>query len=358
MLKRDNKYRFETIFSSDLICSLLLGCMVGLLAFGCRALSEAPPRKSSATVEMDTSSAMADKRKKRGTPTVPKYDEEDAPRKMDAGLDRVNPPPRPPANRYPWLTGEVVDTIARRFSPPEGFGRIRVAKNSFADWLRNLPLLSGKPDVLLFNGSVKANQNAHEAVVDIDVGRGDLQQCADAVMRLRAEYLRVSGKGDEICFRFTNGSDAVWRKWRSGYRPKLEGRRVTWQRRAKPGGSYSVFRKYLVKVFQYAGTASLEKEMPLVKEGSPIAAGNVFIKGGFPGHAVLVADVAENDRGERVFLLLQSYMPAQQMHILKNPQDKSMSPWYRYVPSADLSTPEWHFERGSLRRFSNRRCDR
>ena len=52
--------------------------------------------------------------------------------------------------------------------------------------------------------------------------------------------------------------------------------------------------------------------------------GDVFIKGGFPGHAVVVLDMAENDRtGQRVFLLAQSYMPAQDIHIMKNPTNAS-----------------------------------
>lgn len=36
---------------------------------------------------------------------------------------------------------------------------------------------------MLYNGSQKPNQSVHYAVFDIDVGKEDLQQCADAVMR-------------------------------------------------------------------------------------------------------------------------------------------------------------------------------
>jgi hypothetical protein len=81
----------------------------------------------------------------------------------------------------------------------------------------------------------------------------------------------------------------------------------------------------------------------------------VFIKGGFPGHAVLVIDMAINPAtGERRFMLLQSYMPAQDMHVLKNPKAPDGSPWYP-VPAdkAELATPEWVFPAGTLRRFKN-----
>jgi hypothetical protein len=261
-------------------------------------------------------------------------------------------------DHYPWLEKEVADTVLSRFAPPEGYARIEAGASSLAFWLRHLPLLSGRPGVLLFNGQRKGNQSAQEAVIDIDVGQRDLQQCADAVIRLRAEFLRVSGRDEAICFKFTNGSDAVWSRWQEGYRPVLEGRKVGWQRLAAPGSSYAVFKRYLTRVFQYAGSASLEREMKPVDASETVQPGDVFIEGGFPGHAVMVVDVAENKKRERVFLLLQSYMPAQQMHVLKNPNDPSLSPWYRYKPDEPLETPEWRFNAGKLRRFSGRRCER
>ncbi len=259
---------------------------------------------------------------------------------------------------YPWLDAAVAETLSSRFAPPSGYRRVAAEPSSFAAWLRGLPLLPGRPDVLLFNGRKKGNQSAQAAVVDIDVGNRDLQQCADAVMRLRAEYLRVAKRDAEICFRFTSGSDAVWTRWRAGERPSVDGRKVTWRRKAGRNGTYAEFKRYLIKVFQYAGTASLEKELEKVVPPRPVAPGDVFIEGGFPGHAVVVVDVAEKDTGERVFLLLQSYMPAQQMHILKNPDARDLSPWYRYHPAEPLTTPEWRFSAKALRRFAGRPCDR
>ena len=104
-------------------------------------------------------------------------------------------------------------------------------------------------------------------------------------------------------------------------------------------------------VFSYAGTASLEKELASVDQIDDIAPGDVFIKGGFPGHAVLVADVAVNPvtKAKR-FLLVQSFMPAQEMHVLRNPQNPDGSPWYS-PPPGPLVTPEWTFPAGSLRRW-------
>ena len=80
----------------------------------------------------------------------------------------------------------------------------------------------------------------------------------------------------------------------------------------------------------------------------------MFIKGGSPGHAVIVVDVAIYPQtGKKVFLLAQSYMLAQQTHILVNPANRGLSPWYELSDNDEgkLYTPEWVFEKKDLKRF-------
>jgi hypothetical protein len=150
-------------------------------------------------------------------------------------------------------------------------------------------------------------------------------------MRLRGEWLFASGHKADIRFNDT------------------EGKRLSFAARRDAG--YASFRKYMDYVFGYAGTYSLEHELKPVPAGD-IAIGDVFIKGGFPGHAVLVADMAENAAtGEKRFLLVQSYMPAQDMHVLKNPAAIDGSPWYPAAFVGELKTPEWTFAPGALRRW-------
>ncbi len=107
----------------------------------------------------------------------------------------------------------------------------------------------------------------------------------------------------------------------------------------------------MISIFSYAGTASLSKELkPVQVEDMQI--GDVFIRGGFPGHAVIVVDMAENvQTGEKLFMLAQSYMPAQDFHILVNPTDTGLSPWYNTNIGEELITPEWRFYKGELMRF-------
>lgn len=254
----------------------------------------------------------------------------------------------PPAPDAP----EPTSSLAARVPPPPGYHRLPVPEDAFAAWLRRLPLKPDCPPVHLFDGRKKARQDVHAAVVDLDVGQENLQQCADAVIRLRAEWLWASGRKAEIRFRFTSGALALWSRWAAGDRPVFGPRHsVTWSRTAEADDSYPNFRRYLDTVFRCAGTASLARELRPVADPRDVRPGDVFICGGYPGHAVLVADAAEDSAGRRVFLLLQSHMPAQEIHLLKNPKDDALSPWYSVDFKEQLVTPEWTFTPKKLRRF-------
>ena len=259
---------------------------------------------------------------------------------------------------YAWRNGaavEVSQTLAARIAPPPGFRRVEAPPASFAAWLRGLPLKPPGAPVLLHTGAPKGRQDVHVAVIDIDVGTRDLQQCADATMRLRAEWLFASGRPGEIAFNDTGSARPItFTRWAAGERPRVSGKALVWSPSARADASYASFRRYMDVVFIWAGTYSLEHQL-VAKPVAEIAAGDLFIKGGFPGHAVLVADVVENQAtGERRFLLVQSFMPAQDMHVLKNPATADGSPWYPLDFGDRLVTPEWVFPRESLRGWEPR----
>jgi hypothetical protein len=279
----------------------------------------------------------------------------------DAGPAATPAESAPSPSAYPWLARrDAANTIATRIPPPARFRRAATCEGTFARWLRFLPLKPGRPPVMLFDGREKANQTAHVAVVDMDVGRTDLQQCADTIMRLRAEYLYGAGRHDRIRFHFTNGEAAEYAKWMQGYRPAVSGVAVRWARTAHAADTYASLRAYLDKVFTYAGTLSLARELQPVAAVGDMEIGDVFIRGGAPGHAVIVVDLAvQPGTGRKAFLLAQGFMPAQEAHVLKNPNDAKLSPWYAVdaaataAAAAALQTPEYTFAPGSLRRFPN-----
>lgn len=268
----------------------------------------------------------------------------DTPVAQDQATAAVTPAAIPDAGTLaqPEATVSASDpdapVLEDRFAPPPGFARIEVEPGSFGAWLRRAPLLPPGSPVLLHTGGLKPNQRVHAAVLDFDVGRKDLQQCADAVMRLRAEYLLAAGRAREICFRSVRGEKLRW-----------------------PGGGRAAFRRYLDRVFAIANSASLLREMDPVPDDAPIEPGDVSIVpagGGYFGHAVIALDVAVDAAGRRAFLLAQSYMPAQSIHLLVNRREPNIDPWYSDIRDAELITPEWTFPPGSLRRFRDGACAR
>jgi len=247
--------------------------------------------------------------------------------------------------------GPVINTegmlLQTRFNPPKGFEREAVDSGSFAHYLRNLPLKEAGSLVKYYDGSSKSNY-AYEAVVDLDIGKRNLHQCADAVMRLKAEYLWDSKQYDKIHFNFTNGFRVDYSEWMKGKRMVVKGNKTYWVNGAARANNYQDFWKYMELIFNYAGTLSLDREMKS-KPVDQMEIGDVFILGGSPGHAIIVADMVVNaTTGKKKFLIAQSYMPAQETQILKNPLNP-LSPWYSTDFGDVLNTPEWTFYANQLK---------
>ena len=240
--------------------------------------------------------------------------------------------------------------LGERFPVPDGYERVAAEEHSFGAYLRNLPLKAHGTKVKYYNGETKS-RDVYEAVADLDTGSRDLQQCADAVIRLRAEYLFQEKRYGDIHFNFTSGFNAEYSKWQEGYRVVLRGNDASWVKKAASSTDYQDFRKYLDTVFAYAGTLSLARELAPA-ECEDMQIGDVFIQGGSPGHCVIVVDMAEKrETGEKIFMLAQSYMPAQDIHILKNQGSADLSPWYSMDFGDELHTPEWTFNKEDLKRF-------
>ncbi len=245
------------------------------------------------------------------------------------------------------------DTVETRFKVPKGYTRVSTKEESFAEYLRDLPLKPDGTEVSYYDGREKNRPGVYVAVVDMSIGDKDLQQCADAIMRLRGEYLYWSGQKDRIHFNLTNGFRMDYSNWVAGKRVKVDGNSTSWVQSASPTGHYESFLDYMEFVFIYAGTLSLSQELePVATED--MAIGDVFIVGGSPGHSVIVVDMAKNDvSGQTIYMQAQSYMPAQDIQILMNPEDDDLSPWYALDAKEKIKTPEWTFSKDNLMRFGD-----
>jgi hypothetical protein len=234
---------------------------------------------------------------------------------------------------------------------PKGYKRITTNSNSFTAYSRSISLKSDNT-VYLFNGIKKGNQAAQYAVLNIDVGNKDLQQCADAAIRLRAEYLFAQNRYADIKFQFTNGFLCDFEHYANGHRVAISGNNCNWVKRTGRSYKHATLREYLDLVYSYAGTKSLYNQIKSVPF-SEIEPGDVLLQKREPyGHAVTVMDVAYNPQTkDTIFLLSQSYMPAQDIHILRNPMNEGLSPWYSVNGSDIIETPEWTFTKHDLKEF-------
>ena len=245
----------------------------------------------------------------------------------------------------------VIPETIRGISLPQGFNYVTDGDSAYSNWLLDLELRKDKT-VYLYNGKLKSNQDAQYGVLNIKIGKKDLLQCADAAMKLKADHLFERHLYDQIRFITTSGSEVSFDDWLKGVRWKAKGAKlVLYNVNKERTNIHQDYDLFMELVFSYCGTYSLSKQLKPVNDSKSIQPGDIFVYGGFPGHAVTVMAVAKNEQGERIFLLSQGYMPAQDLHILKNYANADQNPWYKVSELYPLFTPQWQFEKGTLKRW-------
>lgn len=254
---------------------------------------------------------------------------------------------------YPWKrSASSYISVKAQIPDPPGFKRIKFKKNSYEYWLRYLPLRKAGTKVYDYSGDELPDSTAAAwAVIDLDIGNRDLQQCMDTIIRLRAEYLWQRNLKGSISFPYHGSTYFKWTQWAAGLRPSINRGKVTLIPKSKELHSRSNFRKYLTFMFAMTGTVSNTRE-PGVKY-SKAKPGDFFLhpapSARVLGHAVIILDIAENTAGEKQFLLGQGFTPAQDMHVLKY---NSKTAWYPLKSSDDIKTPLWKpFSWADLKRF-------
>lgn len=244
------------------------------------------------------------------------------------------------------------NTIRERFSAPESFVWIEEKPGSSGYFIENFKLKNYGSPIVKFNGEKIANQTLHEAVFDISVGNKDLQQCADAVIRLRAEYLKSIGKEDEIGFHYTSGDFLKWSDYKNGGRLFVNGTKVTRGSISAVDSSVNSFQNYLDNIYNYAGTISLNRETKPVTKNSDLKTGDILITPGSPGHVVFIAGVSKNSEGKKLYLLGEGFTPAQSISLMTNPYNPKISPWYELdVNAAEITTSRFSFNPVNFRSF-------
>ena len=252
----------------------------------------------------------------------------------------------PDPKRYRWLDADslkfpaAVDSLEARFPTPPRYQRIALQRGSFGEWLRGLPLAAPGTPVLNNSGEAAfaADDDYVAAVLAIDVGAGDLQQSADAVVRLHGEWLWASEKRDAIGYRSSTKLDMPFSRWQKGQRLLASGPNVFWVVKTKPREpTYSDFRQYIDAVMLWSNNVSLAARATHVEDPAQLTAGDFFVQSRGKGHAILVLDVAQKPSGERVALLGQALQsPAQSIHVLRLGHETA---WFSLRPPNPVLTP-------------------
>ena len=257
---------------------------------------------------------------------------------------------------YPWVQhwkGHLppVISLKQRFPTPKGFVRLPLKSGSYAHWLRELPIRTDRTAVLDYEGEPLVRPCA--AIVLLDVGEDDLQQCADSAIRLHAEYLWHRGMAHKAAYHFTSGDRSTWSDWKQGERFLVAGPVVARFQGPDRSDDHATYRQWLSHLFRYAGTKSLAHDTVAVAE-RPFEPGDIFVAPGGPGHAVVVLDIAERSDGRKVALMGQGFMPAEDFHVLRDPGRQTVEDvWFiLHDGTGAVETPSWRgFARVEARRF-------
>ncbi|HEU4470545.1 MAG TPA: DUF4846 domain-containing protein [Flavisolibacter sp.] len=224
-------------------------------------------------------------------------------------------------------------------------GFVPAERGSWAYFLRHLPIVDSP--VRDYRGQPVGYQEKQAGILPYDVGSRDLQQCADALMRLRAEYLFSQQRTGEIGFHFTDGSYYSFDAYCKGLRPVSKGAGIRFVNGATAAPDHPSLRRYLDIVYTYAGTISLAKEL---KQAEDFAIGTVVIYAGSPGHCFMIVDEKTGEDGEKLFKLAEGYTPAQSIYILRNLEADGKSPWHK-LKKGVIETASYRFTRYELKKF-------
>ncbi|GAA0739826.1 DUF4846 domain-containing protein [Gaetbulibacter jejuensis] len=255
------------------------------------------------------------------------------------------------AIKTPDLVNKDSLTIKSRVNIPLGFKRVEYNTGSFQEYLRNYELKPFGSKIINYDDSQYFWQSGHVGVLEIPVPNNGLQQCADALIRVRSEYLWDNNRKVEIGFNFTSGHYCSWLKYAEGYRPKIDGNKVSFHKTAAKDHSKTNFYKYLNLIYTYSGTLSLYNELPKINDVSKLQIGDMLIKGGIPGHIAIICDEIVNETGDKLFLLFQGNTPAQSVHLVKNLEDSTISPWYKLEKDAVIPVSNYTFYDSKFVRF-------
>gem|GEM_PF-859805 len=223
-------------------------------------------------------------------------------------------------------------SIVRLIPTPPGFTRVTCPPGSFGDWLRHRKLKRDRT-IRDFRGDAVSNSCYHVlGVIDCPLlFRSDLEQCADFCMRFWADYHKSASRLAQL------------------HLFNYDGRPVPFR------GRPDEYRGFLRRAFSDTNSWSLKLGCRPVAP-SDLRPGDMFVqnRSGGIGHVSMVIDACRNDRGERLFLIGFSFMPAQEFHVERADARNGRGGWFTvrgYRAYLEECLPFDSFGEPVLRRF-------
>ncbi len=213
-------------------------------------------------------------------------------------------------------------------------------KYTIEQFMRTLPVKREHSRVVLYTGEEKEKQDSYAAILNLGLDNRNLQQRASSIMRLYAEYYWTNKDFSNMEYKLGNGFILPYKKWSEGYRVDAVGADNSWYTYCDADDSYDTLQSYLEYYFSYSGMATLmatSHQKPI----ESLSVGDFFI--GEKEYCAMVVDMAENENGERCFLLASGGSPGQEIEVLKNPAHED--PWYYVSELGDtFATPEFELK--------------
>lgn len=323
-----------------LACLLVLGCESAPSAQPAPQATPTPPTATQPTPPTTDAAPAASTTSPETAPAAAVAEEREpvpAPAPIDQAKLRED---------YEWLTIQrdlpELTTVERAFPAPTGFEREEVSAGSYAAYLRGLPVRTDRTNVLLYTGEPVSMPSA--GVIPLDLGKRDVHQCADSVIRLFAEYLWSIDKAQLAEFHYTSGDLSSWKRWRKGKLLAIKKGKVV-EVSGKPyPNTHKGFRRWQEKVFMYASTRSMHRDSKRIEAPGELAPGDFFLKSATPGHVVILLDIARDKDGRRAALIGQGYLPAREFHVISGSGDRVLDGAWYLLPESDadkISTPTW-----------------
>ena len=257
-----------------------------------------------------------------------------------------------PANRFYEVQSLSPEgkTLETRILTPDGFERVPVENGSFGEYLRNYPLLPDDIKLPVYDGTT-FNSTDVAAVFDISLEADGYQQCADSIIRLYSDYFYETNQFERINYMFSNGDECSYERWRKGKRMLTFLSFSCEIPAALPDKSEQQYRNYLKEVMRYAGTLSLQKESEVISPDE-LRIGDIICN---DTHVVMIADAAVNEKGEKCYLIGQSFIPSVCFHILTKTEGRDISPWFteEQFKNDTFTVGSFTFEKNDIRRWKD-----